>query len=84
MKIIAQSIEELILKSGAQKDLLAKLDEIIVNTAPQLKRQLFAGPSITMIGYGEMPWKRSSSEGIWSVRLFDHSLIRSEQSRPTQ
>lgn len=67
MRIIADNIEELILKSGEFVDLMTRLDEIISNKTQGLKRQLFTGRSITMIGYGEMPWKNSISEGVWPL-----------------
>jgi len=67
MRIEAQTIEELLEKSGDHRELMEKLDQIIINSAPELKRTLFSGPSITMIGYGEMSWKKSSSNGIWPL-----------------
>ena len=57
MKIEANSIEETFKDSGNKENDLRKLDKIIIETSPQLKRQFFAGKSITMIGYGEMSWK---------------------------
>lgn len=58
MKIEASTIEEYFTASGDLGDDLREIDRVIVDTAPGLKRQLFAGPSITMIGYGEMAWER--------------------------
>jgi len=43
------------------------LDKLICKHAPHLKRQLFKGASITMIGYGEMPYETKSSSGIWPL-----------------
>ena len=43
------------------------IDRLIVEVAHDLKRQLFAGPSITMIGYGEMTWQSKSSSGVWPL-----------------
>ena len=51
MKVDAKSIEELI-TAGPRSDALRHLDTLIVKTVPELQRRLFAGPSITMIGYG--------------------------------
>lgn len=67
MKVYANTIEELINASGEQEADLRALDKLIVKTAPQLKRQLFSGPSITMIGYGEMTWMNKSSSGVWPL-----------------
>lgn len=43
------------------------LDHLIMATAPDLKRQLFTGSSITMLGYGEMTWKSKSASGVWPL-----------------
>jgi len=67
MRIEAQSIEELLEKSGVHRELMEELDRIICTSAPDLKRTLFTTPSITMIGYGEMPWKTASSSGVWPL-----------------
>lgn len=67
MKIEAATIDELIEKSGSRADALRRLDAVIVATAPDLERRLFTGPSITMIGYGELMWKNMSSSGVWPL-----------------
>lgn len=67
MKIEAATIEELFLKAGAKEADLRAVDRLIVEAAPQLKRQLFAGKSITMIGYGEMDWQTQSASGVWPL-----------------
>lgn len=67
MKVEAESIEELFSKSEDQKSNLERLDKFIQKTAPVLDRKLYKGPSITMIGYGEMPWKNKSGEGVWPL-----------------
>jgi len=67
MKIEANTIEELIEKSGEQKETMIFLDALLQKLVPQLKRQLFKGSSITMIGYGEMPWETKSKSGIWPL-----------------
>jgi len=54
MKIQARTIDELIEKSGPHAPALRELDALIVAAAPALERRLFSGPSITMIGYGEL------------------------------
>jgi hypothetical protein len=67
MRIEATTIEELIANAGPHGDTLAKLDGLLETVAPQLPRQLFSGPSITMIGYGELVWENMSSSGVWPV-----------------
>jgi len=67
MKVKANTIEELFSASGEQESDLRELDKLIVKTAPELERQLFSGPSITMIGYGEMTWMNKSSSGVWPL-----------------
>lgn len=66
MKVEAASIEELIAKSPRPEEMLA-IDEFITAAAPSLERRLFSGPSITMIGYGELHWQNMSSSGVWPV-----------------
>lgn len=67
MKIEASTIEEYFTAAGELGNDLRAIDDVIVATAPGLKRQLFSGPSITMIGYGEMSWERSSGSGVWPL-----------------
>ena len=67
MKVHANTIEELFAASGEQEADIRALDKLIVKTAPKLKRQLFSGSSITMIGYGEMTWMNKSSSGVWPL-----------------
>jgi hypothetical protein len=67
VKINAKTIGELIEKSGPHAESLRELDALIVATAPRLLRQLFTGPSITMIGYGELVWQNMSASGVWPV-----------------
>jgi hypothetical protein len=66
MKVAADSIEELIVKSPRPGEMLA-IDAFISATAPQLPRRLFSGPSITVIGYGERIWQNMSASGVWPV-----------------
>ena len=67
MKVNANTIEELFIASGEQESDLRAIDQLIVEAAPDLKRQLFSGPSITMLGYGEMTWESKSSSGVWPL-----------------
>lgn len=67
MKVQAQTIEELFVKSGEKEADMRAVDQLIVAAAPELKRQLFSGPSITMIGYGEMDWQSKSASGVWPL-----------------
>lgn len=67
MRLEAATIEEYFRAAGEREDDLRAVDRIIRSTAPELKRQLFAGPSITMIGYGEMSWERPSGSGVWPL-----------------
>ncbi len=54
-------------ESGDLEADMRELDALVSRTAPKLKRQLFAGSSITMIGYGEMTWANRSSSGVWPL-----------------
>lgn len=67
MKISAESIEELFAKSGELEPLFRDIDKIITDTVPELGRQLFISPSITMIAYGIMPYKTTKTDGEWPV-----------------
>jgi hypothetical protein len=67
VKVDATTIDELILKSGPHAESIRQLDAAIMATAPTLQRRLFSGPSITMIGYGELVWENMSSSGVWPV-----------------
>jgi hypothetical protein len=64
--VAATSIEDLIAKSPRPDEMRA-IDDFISATAPELPRRLFSGPSITMIGYGELVWQNMSSSGVWPV-----------------
>lgn len=67
MNVQAETIEELFVKSGNHEELFRSIDQIIQNSAPSLKRQLFSKKSITMIGYGEMPLKEGSDQEVWPL-----------------
>ncbi len=67
MKLEADTIEELFDAAEGREDELRQIDTLITEAAPGLTRQLFAGSSITMIGYGEMTWAPSSDGTVWPV-----------------
>lgn len=67
MKLTVESIEELFVKSERHEELFRLIDHIIHESAPELKRYLFSSPSITVIGYGEMPGKVSADGQIWPL-----------------
>ena len=67
MKSEATTIEEYFTVTGDLGDDLRAIDEVIVATAPGLKRRLFIGRRITMIGYGEMSWEPASDAGLWPL-----------------
>jgi Domain of unknown function (DU1801) len=67
MRLDATTIEEYFAAAGDREPDLRDVDEVIRSTAPDLVRQLFVGPSITMIGYGEMSWERPSGSGVWPL-----------------
>ena len=65
MKTNAATIEEFFAASGVQASDLRAIERLRVEIAPELKRQMFAGPRITLIGYGEMTWANQSASGVW-------------------
>jgi hypothetical protein len=67
MKVHASSIEELLKTSGPHAEGLRQFDALVASTAPTLPRRLFSGPSITMIGFGDLVWQNMSSSGEWPV-----------------
>ncbi|MCB1245660.1 MAG: DUF1801 domain-containing protein [Acidimicrobiia bacterium] len=67
MRVDASTIPEYFEAAGDRESDLREIDRIITQAAPDLKRQLFVGPSITMIGYGEMTWERPSGSGVWPL-----------------
>jgi hypothetical protein len=67
MRVDATTIEEYFALAGDREADLRAVDRIIGEAAPDLERTLFAGPSITMIGYGSMEWGRPSGSGAWPV-----------------
>jgi hypothetical protein len=52
MKIKANNIDEFFNNSNEHKELLIILDNIIGETVPNLKRDLYISDSITLLGYG--------------------------------
>lgn len=67
MRVEASTIEELFIKSEHHEELIRLIDKIVQETAPELKRELYSEQSITMVGYGEMPWKTASGERLWPL-----------------
>lgn len=67
MRLDARTVDGYFEAAGEKGADLREIDRIITLTAPDLKRQLFTGPSITMIGYGEMTWERPSGSGVWPL-----------------
>ena len=67
MRIEASTIEELFVAAGPREDELREIDRIITEAAPTLSRSLFATPSITMVGYGEIDWDPATESGHWPV-----------------
>lgn len=67
MKVQAKTINELFAKSGIHEQLLRDLDRVIVSTVPEMSRQFFESPSISMIAYGMMPYKTTKTDGEWPV-----------------
>ena len=63
MKIQAKTIEEFFKASGEKKDDLRKLDQIIIETVPDVQRGLKVTPSISMIAY----WPAGMSREKWPV-----------------
>ena len=61
MNVEANSIEELIERSGDHKEALQALGALVSAAVPRLERTLVAKPSITMIGYGDMPSPSASA-----------------------
>lgn len=55
MKIEAETIEEFFVNSGEKEEAIREVDKIVTEMAPELERKLFAIPSITLLGYGEIP-----------------------------
>ncbi len=67
MKLEASTIEELFTRSEKHEELIRLIDKIIGETAPDLKRELYSAPSITMVGYGEMPLNTATAEEVWPL-----------------
>lgn len=68
VKIEASTIEELLAAVGPDRRReLEIVDRVIREAAPELERQLYAGPSITMIGYGSVDWESRSGQGVWPL-----------------
>ena len=63
MKINATTIQELIDRSDVHKEKMIELDKFISETLPELDKRIYITPTITMIGWGEMPYKG----GTWPL-----------------
>ncbi len=66
MKVEASTIEELIENSPRSAE-LAEIDALIAEAVPQLPRRLFAKPSITMIGYGDITPTGTPPDEAWPL-----------------
>ncbi|MBM7560392.1 DUF1801 domain-containing protein [Marinitoga litoralis] len=67
MKIEAKTIEEFIEKCGDRKDDIIFLDNYIMSILPNIKRYLYSSKSITMLSYGEVPYKTTTYEGLFPL-----------------
>jgi nucleoid DNA-binding protein len=68
VKVDATTVEEFFAAAGERESALRELDMLIRSAAPSLKRQLHAGVSITMLGYGAFDYQtKSGSKGRWPV-----------------
>ena len=63
MKIQAKTIEEFFQASGEKEDDLRKLDQIILETIPDVQRGLKVIPSISLIAY----WPKGMSQDEWPI-----------------
>lgn len=64
MFIEASSIEEFIAKSGKWEDIIKKLDDFIIETAPNLERKFCSTQTISGIGYGKIPSQYQTDWGF--------------------
>lgn len=68
MKIEAETIEEFFVNSGEKEEAIREVDKIVTEMAPELERKLFAIPSITLLGYGEIPWNtKTVKDSVWPL-----------------
>lgn len=62
MKINANTIEEYFQKADDKESALRELDSLIRQHAPDLKPEFVGGTTITMVGYGMVPYKPKSAK----------------------
>lgn len=67
MKIPARKIETLIAKSGNFQTLMVELDDFIMQILPSITREIFITSTMTMIGYGLMPYESNKRPSMWPV-----------------
>ncbi|MDJ0771381.1 MAG: DUF1801 domain-containing protein [Ilumatobacter sp.] len=67
MKIDTDTIDGLFAAAGDREADLREIDRLVTEAAPELDRRLFRSPSITMIGYGEVPGDHATEPGWWPV-----------------
>lgn len=67
MNIKINSIEEFFETIEDRKEDMLLLDKFIVNTAPELKRQLLNDSNIPMIGYGEVNYRNDRHSRNWPL-----------------
>ena len=67
MKIPARKIETLIAKSGDFQTLMVELDDFIMQILPSITREIFITSTMTMIGYGLMPYESTKHPSMWPV-----------------
>ncbi len=62
MKIDAKSLDEYLSKTGEYEPQLRQLDQIIRDEAPNLKQVYMNTQTVSMIGYGMMPYQPKSAK----------------------
>lgn len=68
MNIKAKNEEEFFALSGQYEPIMRELDALIRATSPALKPQFVSGMSMTMLGYGVVPYKYASGRsGEWPL-----------------
>lgn len=67
MKLEASTIAEFFDNAGDKRAGLMQLDEIIMRLFPQVKRQLYVTPSMTLLGYGGAEPAAEAGAGSWTA-----------------
>lgn len=68
MKVEAKTIDEYFSKADEREAWLRTIDKLIQKNAPNLKRELFTGMKMSMVGYGVFHYKYASGrEGDWPI-----------------